>query len=195
MPRPREFDIDTVLKQSMTVFWAQGYKSTSMEDLMKATRLNKQSFYCAFGDKRSLYLQALALYGKESMSKLRGIVDTTESALATLERMLRAKKSCPETGAAIPTGCMLVKTAMEFGETDEVICQELNRVQQNLITLIAEVIDKGQQQGEITRRFDSVLIAKSLINTLSGLKIMENRGESPEETGAVLRIALASFHA
>src|SRR6187200_1991802 len=57
MPRPREFEPDTVLNQVMLRFWWQGYRATSIEDLVRATGVKPGSLYSAFpGGKRALFL-------------------------------------------------------------------------------------------------------------------------------------------
>ena len=67
MGRPREFDTDDALSKIMDVFWAKGFEGSSMSDLEAATGLRKGSLYAAFGDKRSMYLKALALYDKTAI--------------------------------------------------------------------------------------------------------------------------------
>ena len=64
MGRPREFDTDAALERIMSVFWAKGFEGASMADLVHATGLKKGSLYAAFGDKRAMYHQSLALYDR-----------------------------------------------------------------------------------------------------------------------------------
>ena len=52
----------------MVAFWAKGYEATSLADLMDATGLHKGSLYQAFGDKHTLFLQALDRYLAEMRS-------------------------------------------------------------------------------------------------------------------------------
>ena len=51
MPRPKQFDPDHALEMAMHVFWRQGYKATSIEDLAGAMGINRFSLYDTFGDK------------------------------------------------------------------------------------------------------------------------------------------------
>ena len=67
MGRPREFDEDDVLVKILDVFWAQGFEGTTMTDLVAATGLKKGSLYAAFGDKRTMYLCALARYERTAV--------------------------------------------------------------------------------------------------------------------------------
>ncbi len=70
MARPREFDADQVLERATRVFWARGFEHTSLDDLCEATGLNRSSLYAAFGDKRALYLSALARYEDGSAARI-----------------------------------------------------------------------------------------------------------------------------
>ncbi|HEU4769480.1 MAG TPA: helix-turn-helix domain-containing protein, partial [Pyrinomonadaceae bacterium] len=62
MARHKEFDRDEALQKAMEVFWARGYRAASMQNLVEHMGINRQSLYDTFGDKHSLYLQALDRY-------------------------------------------------------------------------------------------------------------------------------------
>lgn len=70
MARPRGFQPDQVLERATRVFWAQGFEHSSLDDLCGATGLNRSSLYAAFGDKRALYLRALARYEEGSVARI-----------------------------------------------------------------------------------------------------------------------------
>ena len=71
MARPRQFDTDQALDRTMRVFWEHGHHATSLQDLMKAAGVQEQSLYCAFSDKRSLFLKCLNLYTNRLSSRFR----------------------------------------------------------------------------------------------------------------------------
>jgi TetR/AcrR family transcriptional repressor of nem operon len=70
MARPREFDADDALERATRVFWTRGFEHTSLDDLCAATGLGRSSLYAAFGDKRTLYLKALARYEERSVARI-----------------------------------------------------------------------------------------------------------------------------
>jgi TetR/AcrR family transcriptional regulator, transcriptional repressor for nem operon len=70
MARPREFDADDALERATRVFWTRGFEQTSLDDLCAATGLGRSSLYAAFGDKRALYLKALARYEERSVARI-----------------------------------------------------------------------------------------------------------------------------
>ena len=43
----------------MDLFWARGYEATGLRDLLDHMGIGRQSLYDTFGDKRSLFLQAI----------------------------------------------------------------------------------------------------------------------------------------
>lgn len=69
MGRPREFEPQAAVRRAMEVFWRQGFKATSLPDLLEAMGLSRGSFYKAFGDKERLYLRALDHYDAELVSR------------------------------------------------------------------------------------------------------------------------------
>lgn len=62
MARPRGFNTDQVVEAAKGVFWANGYQGTGIEDLERATGLNRSSLYGAFGSKEALFRKALGAY-------------------------------------------------------------------------------------------------------------------------------------
>ena len=55
MARPLTFNRDTIIEDSMIVFWQKGFQGTSMRDIGKATNLNPGSIYGTFGNKCQLF--------------------------------------------------------------------------------------------------------------------------------------------
>ena len=71
MARSKEFDEERALAAAVDVFWRQGYENTSLEALMREMGIARQSLYDTFGDKRALYLKAMAFYRERTNSSLR----------------------------------------------------------------------------------------------------------------------------
>lgn len=60
MARPRTFEESRVRAQAKSLFAAQGYHGTSIDDLVRETGLLRGSLYKAFGSKRNLFELLLA---------------------------------------------------------------------------------------------------------------------------------------
>lgn len=59
MSRPREFNEATAIAAAVDVFCNRGFHATSVEDLVRATGVNRSSLYSVFDSKQGLFLRAL----------------------------------------------------------------------------------------------------------------------------------------
>src|SRR4051812_12332458 len=82
--RPRAYDHELVLQQARDAFWRAGYAGTSLDQLAAAMAVNRPSIYAAFGDKESLYLEAIRRYAQLS----RDTLDATLTGPGTLRERL-----------------------------------------------------------------------------------------------------------
>src|SRR5580658_10958939 len=62
MGRPKNFNREEVLEKAMPVFWKQGFADTSLQDLEKATGVNKSGLYSEFESKEEIFLESLKYY-------------------------------------------------------------------------------------------------------------------------------------
>ena len=67
MSRPRTFDEDQVLEGAVDLFHERGFAGVSVPDIVDRLGICRQSLYAAFGDKRGLYLKALARWGEREV--------------------------------------------------------------------------------------------------------------------------------
>ncbi|OBZ11687.1 TetR family transcriptional regulator [Bacillus sp. FJAT-27264] len=187
MSRPREFDVDRVLHQSMEVFWNKGFKATSYEDLTRTTGVKKQSFYCVFNDKRTLFLKALVHYREQSIALLEKLEAQEMSPLNKLESLreslLDEEVSC--------RGCLMVNSAMEFGTEDDQVTGEIELMFAEAEHVLEKIIISGQEEQLITTRYSSKELASYLHNAIIGARIMEKSGASREQIEAVLRVSFS----
>ncbi|MGW6145378.1 TetR/AcrR family transcriptional regulator [Streptomyces sp. NPDC055140] len=119
MAGKKQFDMDTALDAAMIQFWLAGYTDTSVDDLSRATGLNRSSIYSSLGDKDTLFLRCLdryaARYGgrydaalscaaSEPLAAIRAFFDVT------LERI-----ADPE----LPDGCLVAQSVMAIPELSQ----------------------------------------------------------------------------
>jgi TetR/AcrR family transcriptional regulator, copper-responsive repressor len=62
MGRPKGFNREEVLEKAMPVFWKHGFADTSLQDLERATGVNKSGLYTEFRDKEDLFMACLRHY-------------------------------------------------------------------------------------------------------------------------------------
>jgi len=192
MARPREFDPSEALEKVTRVFWEQGYQTTTYADLMKVTRLSKQSLYCAFGDKQSLFVKALQRYRDQTAVALSSLKQQDLSPRDALREMLHYAAFRSEM-TRCPPGCLAANTTLEFGSTNPIILRELEAMNDLLLRHFNPLILKGQGGHQITSATPSKDLARFLLNTLNGIRILEKVGAPKLEIQSVIDVALSSI--
>jgi TetR/AcrR family transcriptional regulator, transcriptional repressor for nem operon len=170
MARPREFDEATVLEAAMNCFWAQGYELTSVRDLAEQMGITGASLYNAFGDKRSLYRQALQHY----------LEQTVRDRVARLERLpayaaIRAffdeiiERSVTDKQRR---GCLLVNSALELAPYDpefqKIVAEEMIFIE----AFFRRCLKRGQKDGTISTVRRPIELARLLLSVLLGVRVL-----------------------
>ena len=189
MARPREFDEAAVLDAAMQCFWARGFESTSVKDLIEKTGLTAASLYNAYGDKRAMFRTALDHYIETSIGARlqRSEALSPREAIKTffddiLRRSLRDREH---------KGCMIVNSALEVaphdGEFRETIVETLKRLE----SFFLNCIKRGQADGTISSSQSASSLSQHFLAVLMGVRVLARvRPERPLLEG-VISTALA----
>lgn len=108
MARPREFEIEDVLRRAMLVFWRQGFASTSMADLYAATGLKPGNLYATFKDKETLFRRCFEAYAEEMRASLPQTLTGVEAIESWMNDQIGKAAEDSER-----KGCLIVNTLME----------------------------------------------------------------------------------
>jgi TetR/AcrR family transcriptional regulator, transcriptional repressor for nem operon len=193
MVRPREFDRDEALERALRVFWAKGYASTSTEDLLAAMNIGRQSLYNAFGDKRTLYLEALERYQSESTAGHLARLNGGGSPLSGVEALLLGLIAEDDGERAL--GCMGVGAVSEFGVADPELAALRSKVAPRLARRLVERIREGQTCGEIDPGLDPRQTAAFVQMTMQGIQLGARAGSDAKSLRALARFAVDRFRA
>ncbi|WP_409235670.1 TetR/AcrR family transcriptional regulator [Streptomyces sp. PA5.6] len=113
MAGKKQFDMNTALDAAMLQFWRDGYADTSLDDLSRATGLNRSSIYSSLGDKDKLFLRCLDLYTarygeKYDAALAHAAPDDPVAAIRAFFDVTLGRIADP----ALPDGCLIAQTAM-----------------------------------------------------------------------------------
>ena len=159
----------------MQLFWEKGFEATGKRDLMAATGVASQSLYNTFGDKRSLYLEALRHYVQTRAGEMLGVLKAPGSPLENVKAVIRkagALADDPETAQ----GCFLCNTLAEFGQSDEGIREFLGEQMALARGAYADALGRAQQAGELDASVDAQALASALLCASQGLALMQRAG-------------------
>lgn len=169
MPRERLFDADEVMAQAADVFLVHGYEATSMAMLCEATGLGKQSLYNSFGDKKSLYLQAVDC-SVARMGLLAEQMQNAPSGRAAIQVFFDAVVALCTNGRAADQSCIVSHGLMESSQDRELRVALQNKWRQSH-ELLRSQVERGQRDGSIAYAGPSAAAADLLMAVVSGLRV------------------------
>lgn len=178
MGRCKEFDENEVLRKAMELFWEKGYEKTSMNELVEHMEIHRKSLYDTFGDKRSLYLKAIDLYGQNSVARLKAISPKGSTATDTLRKIFdfMIAKNGDST-----LGCFFVNAATEMAPCDPEVEDKLKKAFQQAEDYLKEILQQGQDAGEFTRAYSAADLAELLHNAMLGIRVLARISENKEK--------------
>jgi TetR/AcrR family transcriptional regulator, copper-responsive repressor len=188
--RPRAYDPDTALAHATESFWHGGYSATSLDELSEATGMNRPSLYGAFGDKRDLYLKALARYWELSRAAIRDALAYDQPLREALQRFYGMALSSYLAGKSGPRGCFAISTATTEALRDPEIRALLAEGFRDVDDALAARIRFARQRGELAREADPLALAMLASATLHSLAIRARSGATRAALEAIVDTAL-----
>jgi len=188
MARHKEFEKDKALDAAIGVFAQHGYEGSSTDALLSAMKISRQSMYDTFGDKRSLYLQALKRYNTASIQQIIADMQDSDQPLDALEGALLAFASRPTSEAS--KGCLGVSAICEFGRTDTEVSLLTDSASTVLGKAIHALLLDSRTKGQLSAEIDPEAATQFLGATLSGMKVSARNGASTETLRAIAGLAI-----
>jgi AcrR family transcriptional regulator len=185
--RPRGFDRSTALDRALTEFWKHGYEATSIAGLTAAMGISPPSLYAAFGDKRTLFTEAVARYADTyGQYGSRALGEST--ARAAVERMLR-EAAAEYTDPNHPPGCLVINGAVNTTAADEDVKAELRTFRDG----IARKIDTDIDAGIVPKNTDSCALATFYATVIQGMSTQACDGASHRDLTRVVELAMNAW--
>jgi AcrR family transcriptional regulator len=185
--RPRAFDRERALQRATDVFWRKGYEGASLSDLTSAMGINPPSLYAAFGDKETLYLEALEYYVNGAACR-KALLDDAPTARAAVEALLvRGATALPEIGL----GCMLVTSAVNASSPK--VRKTLTSCRASAEATLRKRIELGIRDGELPAGTDAAGLAKFFETVSQGMSTQIADGASPKILRGIIATAMRAW--
>jgi TetR/AcrR family transcriptional regulator, transcriptional repressor for nem operon len=184
MARPREFDEAAVLDAAVQCFWARGYESTSIKDLMERTGLTAASLYNAYGDKRAMFRTALDRYIETSIGariQRCEALAPREAIRGFFDDILRRSLTDRER-----KGCMVVNCALEMAPHDPEVRAVIALALKRIEGFFLASVKAGQADGSFVTARPAAGLAQHLLGVLMGVRVLARvRPERPLLEGVI----------
>ena len=187
MARSKSYSEVHVLTQATDLFWIQGYKRTSMCDLEKATGLTAGSIYHEFGSKIEFFKRCLNFYNTKIMG------ERVEKYLTSAPDPLEGIYQLLVTLCDDPYSCLLINTAMEFGQTDQNIGMIVNKGIRKLTLSIQEALESAKTQGTLKQDMDTEVGAHYIGIMIPGLQLYAKNRAMKSQIEDVIKLQLSTL--
>lgn len=171
MARPIEFERPKVVNRALALFWRQGYQATTLASLLVTMGIGRSSFYAAFTDKRSLFIECLDLFSArttEWLQRSRAEMSPVDALQNFFERNF-----IDAGGAAAARrhwGCMLVNTVLEMAGVDDDLSSRASRHLSDLQLVFQACL---QDAGATPARAEELAAMLMLLN--EGIRVSSRR--------------------
>ena len=191
MPRTKAFRPHDALSTAAELFWDLGYERTSLEMLISETGVARQSLYDTFGDKRTLYLKALAHYRDTSQAELRRLFASNHPIQKCFSKLLFGIAA--ESKAAHLRGCLLLSANLEREASDKTISVLLKENQAQVEGIFRDALQRARDAGDLSADRDPDALARFFLVTIQGMRSTARVHSNRTALEQVARVALAAL--
>ena len=150
----------------------QGYRATTIDDVLDASGVKKGNLYYYFDSKEDLGLAVLEYFQKSHAESVRRAL--TDSTLNPRERLVQWMMSMAGSvaQAQCKCGCPFGNLAMEMSDQNELFRQRIADHFELWRGLIADTVREGQVSGDINPDLDAADYASHFVLMIEGAILM-----------------------
>lgn len=145
-----------------------------MEMLTATLGVAKPSIYANFGSKKALFQEVLENYHVTLIGRMSHELQKRHSARESLGQLMR-QLMMPD-GAESCRGCLVTNSALEIAHLDPDLKACVDRIFGDLLSLFANAISRGQQEGEIRADLPAAALARFIVSSFQGVRVLERTG-------------------
>jgi TetR/AcrR family transcriptional repressor of nem operon len=183
----KQFDRDEVLDRAMELFWQRGYEATGMSALLEHMGIGRQSLYDTFGDKRSLFLEALNRYVGSMIGPVIAQLRAPGSPMGNIKKVFERL----ELLVAEPhPGCFVGNSLAEFGHADSDLSKMLHGYLKALEEAFHDALVRAKKTGELKSKLRPRDLARTMVTASQGVALITKVKPDRELARSVARTTL-----
>ncbi|WP_206365377.1 TetR/AcrR family transcriptional regulator [Siculibacillus lacustris] len=193
--RPRKFDREAALQIAVRMFWRRGFEATGIQDLADAMGLAPPSLYAAFGDKKTLFREAIAAYQAGPGAFARRAAEDGGPAREVIAASLRAAAHAFTDGEH-PPGCMVILSTTNHGPGADDLAAWLRTLRTDGTQADwTRRIERDVADGLLPAGTDAAGLARFYMTVLEGMSIQAGDGADRAALEAVATLAMTAWPA
>jgi TetR/AcrR family transcriptional repressor of nem operon len=191
MARTKEFDQEQALDAAMHLFWERGYEATSVQDLVEATGVQRQSLYDTFGSKHGMFLQTLMRYQESVGHELSDIMKVhPRGGLPLIRAIFESRASHTVCDAR---GCFGSNCSVELGNSDQAVEERIRLGRDGLEELFTRCLVQAKNAQQLKSSASVSALAQFLVNAYFGLNLMAKTRPTKAMIDNVVSVTLAAL--
>jgi len=190
MARPRAFDEADVVARARRAFAETGFAGTSLDTLLEATGLARQSLYNAFGGKKELFMRAFLSDTAEAVEAVEAVRHGSDSPITRIRAQL--VRVAVEHGGAQAAPSLFSRTAVELAAQDAEVASTVATAFGAMQAHYAACIAEAQAAGEVDAEADADALGAFFVALVEGVSTL---GGSGVPRATLLQIGLSSMAA
>ncbi|MBP1841502.1 TetR/AcrR family transcriptional regulator [Formosa algae] len=159
-----------IIDKAFTLFYENGFKTTSIDKIMKETTLSKGAFYHHYKSKKALGLEVISL--KVQKRVLDGMVyplEETGDALDILEHIFITRLKSFKIYEK-EHGCPMNNLINEIGDHELAYQLALKQIIETWKSALIKLIERGKREHTIKPNVSSAAVAVYLISAFEGIR-------------------------
>ncbi len=170
---------EEILETGYQVLRKNGYHNVGINQILKEAGIPKGSFYNFFESKEDFARQVVEFYGCNNSNWIEGLFkESKETPINKLKSFYQLLVNYNEQDN-YEGGCLVNSMSNEIGRNNDLLAKELNQQFVSWLQVIADVVAKGQEMGEITKEYSAIELAEYLhagfFGTFSRMKVTRSR--------------------
>ncbi|MBB6222613.1 TetR/AcrR family transcriptional regulator [Rhizobium leguminosarum] len=193
MGRHREFDVEKALDAVLCVFWRKGYEGASYADLTEAAGVERPALYSAFGNKETMFRQALVRYYERYLDYVPVALELPTAREVAAHILYNAVEL--NTRYADHRGCLGINGALAGSDEAEPVRQALIEARAGAEMQLRQRFERASAEGDLPGTARPDVLAAFLMAVVHGMAVQAKAGFSRETLEAVAEQALLTWPA
>ncbi len=157
---------ERLFRAALQLFAHKGYSETTVEDITNAADVGKGTFFNYFPSKEHI----LAAFGRMQMGKLQAAADAAPASKLPIREILR--QLAMEAISEPARNPAMVRALLQANLSSAPVRKTMREIHTKATALLAQIVEVGQQRGEIRNDLNATEIAQTLRQSLLGAMLI-----------------------
>lgn len=166
-----------IVEAAAPIFNKQGYKGSSLNDLMEATGLKKGGIYRHFSSKEELAAEVFDYTWEAAWNARLLHVDEKANGIEKLKQLIA---NFVDHRSPVAGGCPILNTAIDADDGNPVLRARVAKALRSWLTRLQTIVKQAKEHGETRAGVDPKTVATLIVATLEGALMMSRLERSDE---------------